>query len=189
MLTVILTGGASRRMGRDKAMLPYKGKTMLQYLIDKYSVLGPIVVSVNEAGRFPFTGAAEKTDRFPGLGPLNGILAGFEDGEEELLFMTGTDLPFGDIALVKKLISLMGTADACIIRQGKKDFEPLFALYRRSCAAVARDCLSAGKKSIREMLDKLNVRYVSPEELPDFDLGHILMNVNTMEEYSLISCE
>ena len=187
MLTVILTGGASRRMGRDKAMLPYKGKTMLQYLIDKYSPLGPVVVSVNEAGRFPFTGAAEKTDRYPGLGPLNGIVAGFEDGGEDLLFMTGTDLPFGDLALLEKLLELMGKADACIIRQGKKDFEPLFALYRPACAPVAEECLAAGRKSIREMLDKVNVRYFSPEELPGFDLEHILMNVNTMEEYSLIT--
>ncbi len=189
MLTVILTGGASRRMGRDKAMLPYKGKTMLQYLIDKYSVLGPVVVSVNEAGRFPFTGAVEKTDRYPGLGPLNGIAAGFEDGGEELLFMTGTDLPFGDLALLDKLLELMGDADACIIRQGKKDFEPLFALYRRPCGEKALGCLAEGKKSIREMLSQVNVRYVSPEELPGFDLERILVNVNTMEEYSLISCE
>ena len=187
MLTVILTGGASRRMGRDKAMLPYKGTTMLQYLIDKYSLFGPVVVSVNEAGRFPFTGACEAVDRYPNLGPLNGIVSGFGETEEQLMFMTGTDLPFGDTALVEKLLSLMESADACIIRQGKKDFEPLFALYRRSCAAKAEECLAAGKKSIREMLDSLSVRYVSPEELPGFDLGHILMNVNTMDEYSLIS--
>ena len=37
MLTVIMTGGASRRMGRDKAMLPWQGKTLLQTLIDRYS--------------------------------------------------------------------------------------------------------------------------------------------------------
>lgn len=187
MLTVILTGGASRRMGRDKAMLPYKGKTMLQYLIDKYSVFGPVLVSVNEAGRFPFSGAREAADRYPGLGPLNGLVSGFSAGEEELLFLTGTDLPFGDTGLVEKLLELMGEADACIIRQGKKDFEPLFALYRRSCYAPADACLAAGKKSIRELLDKISVRYVSPEELPDFDLSRILMNVNTMEDYSLIA--
>ena len=52
MTTVILTGGGSRRMGSDKAMLPWQGKTMLQSLIDRYSVLGDVAVSVNRPGRF-----------------------------------------------------------------------------------------------------------------------------------------
>lgn len=187
MLTVILTGGASHRMGRDKAMLPYKGTTMLQYLINKYSVLGCVIVSVNEAGRFEFNGAKEAVDPYPGLGPLNGIISGFDESNENIIFVTGTDLPFGEPALVHKLLELIQDNDACIIRQGKKNFEPLFAVYRRSCADQARECLEAGKKSIREMLDLMKVRYVSPEELPEFDLNHMLMNVNTMEEYELIS--
>lgn len=187
MLTVILTGGASRRMGRDKAMLPYKGTTMLQYLINKYSLLGPVMVSVNESGRFSFTGAGEAVDPYPGLGPLNGIISGFDESDEDIIFVTGTDLPFGEPALVEKLLGLMQDSDACIIRQGKKNFEPLFAVYRRCCAEQARACLEAGKKSIREMLDLMKVRYVSPEELADFDLNHMLMNVNTMEEYRLIT--
>ena len=114
MLTVILTGGASRRMGRDKAMLPYGGSTMLQYLIDKYSALGPVAVSVNKSGRFPFTGAAELCDPYPDLGPLNGIVSAFSETDADCIFLTGTDLPFGDTALVEKLMELRGDADACV---------------------------------------------------------------------------
>lgn len=187
MLTVILTGGGSRRMGRDKAMLPIGGKTMLQHLIDKYSALGPVAVSVNRAGRFPFTGAMELVDRYPDMGPLNGIVSAFEDTEEDTVFMTGTDLPFGDTALVERLSGLMGDADACIMRRGKKGFEPLFAIYRRSCGEKASECLAAGEKSIRSLLEAVSVRYVEPDELPGFDLDRILMNVNTAEEYEIMS--
>ena len=188
MLTVILTGGASRRMGRDKAMLPVGGKTMLQYLIDKYSeVLGPVAVSVNNAGRFPFEGAVEIADKYPDMGPLNGIVSAFSETESDCIFMTGTDLPFGDPKLVKKLYSLMGDADACILRRGKKGFEPLFAIYRRSCGSKASACLAEGRKSIRDLLDSVNVRYVEPEEVNEFDLDRILMNVNTAEEYESIN--
>ena len=188
MLTVILTGGASRRMGRDKAMLPAGGKTMLQYLIDKYSVsLGPVAVSVNTAGRFPFAGATELVDRYPDMGPLNGIVSAFEDTQAECIFMTGTDLPFGEPGLAERLCELMGEADACIMRRGKKGFEPLFAIYRRCCGEKAAACLAEGKKSIRDLLDAVNVRYVEPEELPEFELEHILMNVNTAEEYEMMN--
>ena len=51
MLTVILTGGSSRRMGRDKALLPFGDGTLLQTLIDRYAALGPVGVSVDAAGR------------------------------------------------------------------------------------------------------------------------------------------
>lgn len=188
MLTVILTGGGSRRMGRDKAMLPIGGKTMLQHLIDKYSVsLGPVAVSVNRAGRFPFEGAVEIVDRYPDMGPLNGIVSAFSGSDEDIIFMTGTDLPFGEPELVKRLVALMGGADACIMRRGKKGFEPLFALYRRKCGEKAEECLAMGRKSIRDMLEALEVRYVENEELPGFDLERILMNVNTAEEYEMMN--
>lgn len=184
MLTVILTGGGSRRMGRDKAMLPWQGNTMLQSLIDKYSAaLGDVAVSVNERGRFPFTGAAEFCDRYPNLGPLNGIVSAFSETDADVIFLTGTDLPHGDPKLVLRLREKMGDADACVMRRGKKGMEPLFALYGRACYAAALECLEEGKQSFFDMLEKLRVRFVQPEELPEFDLEHILMNVNTAEEY------
>ena len=188
MLTVILTGGGSRRMGRDKAMLPIGGKTMLQHLIDKYSSsLGDVAVSVNTKGRFPFEGAVELVDRYPDMGPLNGIVSAFEESDEDMIFMTGTDLPFGDPKLVKRLCELMGSADACIMRRGKKGFEPLFAIYRRSCGERAAACLAEGKKSIRDLLEAIDVRYVETEEIAEFDLQHILMNINTEEDYEILS--
>jgi molybdopterin-guanine dinucleotide biosynthesis protein A len=146
--------------------------------------LGGVAVSVNERGRFDFTGAMELTDSFPNMGPLNGIVSGFENSAEEFLLLTGTDLPFGEPELAKRLRSLMGESDACVLRRGVKGMEPLFAVYRRSCLAPARACLEQGKKSFRDLLEQISVRYVSTEELPDFDLDKILMNVNTPEEYS-----
>jgi len=186
MLTVILTGGGSRRMGQDKALLPFGGKTLLQTLIDLYSPMGPIAVSVNEAGRFPFTGAVELADRWPDLGPLNGLYSAFSETGAQELFLTATDLPFGDPALVQRLAEMRGEADACILKRGKKGMEPLYAVYGARCGAAAEACLSQGKKSFFEMLDGLQVRYVLPEELPEFDLDRILTNVNTPEEYAAL---
>ena len=184
MLTVILTGGGSRRMGRDKAALPWAGGTMLQNLIDQYAAsLGPVAVSVNRSGRFAFTGAEELVDRYPDMGPLNGILSAFEESGEELVFLTATDLPFGDPALVRRLAELMGEADACVMRRGVKGVEPLFALYHRRCYDAAAKCLAAGRKSFFALFEEIKVRYVEEEELADFDLERILFNVNTPEEF------
>ena len=183
MLTVILAGGASRRMGRDKAMLPYGDKTLLQHLIDQYTPLGPVAVSVNEAGKYAFSGATELPDRYPDCGPMNGLVSAFAETDAEELFLTAVDLPRGDPALVLRLAALRGKADVCILGRGKKGVEPLFAVYGRSCGAAAEACLASGKKSMFDLFDAVTVRCVLPEELPEFDLARILTNVNTPEDY------
>jgi len=186
MLTVILTGGGSRRMGQDKAMLQFRGKTMLQTLIDCYSVLGPVAVSVNEAGRFSYSGAVELVDRWAGLGPLNGIVSAFAETDADEIFLTATDLPYGDPKLVQRLAALRGDADACVLKRGKKGIEPLYAIYGSRCGAAAAECLSNGKKALFDLLEHSRVRYVLPEELPEFDLDRILTNVNTPEEFAAL---
>lgn len=184
MLTVILTGGASRRMGRDKATLEWNGTTMLQSLIDRYAALGPVAVSVDRTGRFSFRGAAELVDRFPGMGPLNGLVSGFESTDEPLLLLTATDLPFGEPALARRLEERIGDAGAAVLRRGVKGMEPLFAVYAGKVLPAARDCLASGKKSYRDLFERIAVRFVLPEEVPEFDLEYILTNVNTLEEYA-----
>ena len=188
MLTVILTGGASRRMGRDKALLPFGegGGTLLQCLIDRYAALGEVAVSVDRAGRFPFTGAVELPDAFPGQGPMNGVISALRQTEAEALLLTAVDLPYGDPALARRLLALSGEADVCLVRRGPKGIEPLFAVYKRGCLPVAEDCVRDGRRSIMALLDRVTVRYVTPEELPEFDLARIFTNVNTPEDYAAL---
>lgn len=183
MLTVILTGGASRRMGQDKAALPWGESTFLQSLIDKYAALGPVAVSVDTPGRFAFAGAAELVDAFPGMGPLNGLVSGFSRTGAEEIFLTGTDLPLGEPELARALALLRGGADACVLRRGVKGAEPLFAVYGRGCLAAARTALEAGERSLLGLLRGLDVRSVAPGEVPGFDLDRVLLNVNTPEDY------
>ena len=183
MLTVILTGGSSRRMGRDKALLPFGDGTLLQTLIDRYAALGPVGVSVDAAGRFPFHGASELTDAFPGQGPMNGVISGFRATQAEELLLTAVDLPYGDPALARRLSELRGGADVCLVSRGPKGIEPLFAVYGRGCLAAAEACLAEGRRSLMALLDRVQVRRVTPEELSGFDLPRVFTNVNTPEDY------
>lgn len=183
MLTVILTGGQSRRMGRDKALLPTAdGDTMSGLLIKKYSSLGTVALAVDKKGHFPDYGALELEDTYPGRGPLNGIISAFRATGEQFIFLTATDLPNGTAAIPEKLRSLIGDHDACVIRRNGQA-EPLMAVYRRSCLEVAEECMRQGKYAMKALLDGVSVRYVSEDELPEMDLRNILRNINTPEEY------
>ena len=125
----------------------------------------------------------ELPDAFPDQGPMNGIVSGFRATDAEELLLTAVDLPYGDPALAKRLSALRGEADACVLCSGPKKIEPLFAVYGRSCLAAADDCMRDGRKALKALLERVEVRYVTPEELPDFDLTRILTNVNTPEDF------
>ena len=183
MQTVIVTGGASRRMGWDKALLAFDGGTLLQSLVLRFQTAGPVAVSVDRAGRFPLYGAQELVDPFPGQGPMNGVVAALKETEADEIILTAVDLPYADPALAQRLRLLRGSFDVCLLRRGPKGVEPLFAVYGRGCLPVAEDCLAQGRRSIMALLDRVTVRFVTPEELPDFDLERIFTNVNTPEDY------
>ncbi len=187
MLSVILTGGKSSRMGRDKAMLPVGGVPMARLLSERFSAAGfDVAFSVDRAGRFPLGGARELPDAFPGEGPLNGLVSAFTRTEEPAVFFTATDLPGGDPALAKRLFALLGTHDACLIRRTDGRAETLFGVYARSCLPNAERCLLGGRRAVRAALEGLDVRWVEESELPEWELGRVLRNVNTPEEYAAL---
>ena len=159
-------------MGRDKAMLPADGTTMALMLAEKYAKLGPVAFSVDRKGRFPAGEHRELAGRFPGCGPLNGLVSAFEETEEDVVFLTATDMPGGETDAVAHLLAHLGKHDACLYEN-----EPLFGVYRRSCYERALESLEAGEYALRRFLKKIDAL-----QLPAGDRT-ILLNLNTPEEY------
>lgn len=173
MMIVILTGGQSRRMGRDKALLDWDGQPISLALAKKYESLGPVAFSVDRRGRFPTGGYRELVDEYPGQGPLNGLVSAFSQTEENLVLLTATDMPGATAEAAQKLMAALGEHDACIYRG-----EPLFGLYRRSCLGAARRCLEEGKRSFKDLFAQIDVLLL---ERPAEEL---FRNLNTPQEYN-----
>lgn len=183
---VILAGGMSRRMGRDKAALPFGDETMLSRLVRIYRPhFDLIAVSVNTAGRFDTYGAMEVVDRHPGDGPLAGLEAAFLDTGADLIFLTGTDLPLGDAALALHLVEARGEHDVCLIRS-EKGPEPLFAVYSSSCLKAIQTALAQGRRSMFSLLQQVDTLEIPAESLTEFPVRQVLTNVNDPVEYARV---
>lgn len=179
MITVILTGGLSRRMGRDKGLLPFGGESLLRQLVERWrDVFDGVAVSVDRPGRFDTAGAAEYTDLHPGCGPFAGLEAALAQSGAEAVFLTAVDLPFGEPALARRIAALRGDADACFIRRKNGRQEPLFGVYAAACLPALTACMEEGRYSGKAMFERVKVREVAEEELPGFDLDRILFNMN-----------
>ena len=173
MITVILTGGGSRRMGRDKAALPMGDRIMALALADKYAPLGPVYFSVDRIDRFDAGGYGQLEDLYPGQGPINGIVSAFRNTDADMIFLTATDMPAGDMQAVRLLTERIGSHDACLYEN-----EPLFALYRRSCLEPAVACMERGQRSLRGLLARVDAL-----RLPAGNRD-IFINLNTPSEYA-----
>ena len=167
---VILAGGLSRRMGRDKATLPAGDGTLIEHLARR---LAPVVDEIIIAGgsdRPPFQGVRAVADHQPGLGPLAGMLV-------------GCDLPDVEPAMGGFLLALAGDYEAVVPRP-EQEPEGVCALYVRELAPRIAALLEAGQRSIKNLLDRSLVRYVGSEELRAVDPElRSFRNINTAADY------
>jgi molybdopterin-guanine dinucleotide biosynthesis protein A len=175
---VILAGGDSRRMGRDKSLLPVSGKPMIARIADRLKGLfDDIVISGGRPGDYGFLGLDVVPDRAAGQGPLMGIASALGRTKSDLAFVIACDIPDFDRGLVARLGAKAEGFDAVLPSNGRGELEPVFAFYRKSVIEPARTILAAGGRSILDLLPRVRTRTV---RIPD---GLEIRNINTPEDY------
>ena len=183
---VILAGGKSRRMGRDKATLTLHG----QRLFDRSAQMLPgFFDRVIIAGDRPDL-AAGGLEYFPDLFPgsaLGGLYTGLHHADTPFIFVTACDLPFPDPALVQYLLDRRHGQDVVVFRTAE-GLEPLFALYGKNCLAPMRAMLTQGQYRIFDYFDQVRTLYLElPPERHHGSSSASLFNVNTPEDFQAAS--
>ncbi len=189
MTVIILAGGQSRRMGRDKLSLPAAGETLLSRALRRYrAVFDKVLVSVAGPEKYPELGDARVFDRYPGAGPMAGLHAGLLRAGEDV-FLTGGDMPFSSPEKALMLASLAGEKDACVLTDETGRWEPLFGFYRLSVLPRAEELLSSGRRSMGALLGSIALREVRLEELGEGPDSPLLRNVNLPADYEKLRLE
>ena len=180
MRTAILAGGASTRMGRDKAHLARGGVTLLQGLVQAAARLGPVAV----VGRGPEAGLAATflSDAVPGAGPLGGIAAALAWASPEPVLIIAVDLPWLTAADLAWLADLPPGLDGTVVRRDGR-IEPLFSRWHPSLATVVAAALADGRRSPLAVLERAAMAvYDAPA-----DLAARLRDCDTPESWALAS--
>lgn len=184
MAAVILAGGQSRRMGKDKPALALGKGTLLTHAIDLYRpFFEELAVSVNQLGRYDTAGVREITDTYQGIGPLGGLHAALRALPGRAILFAAADLPYADPALALALFERLAGHDACGIMRKDGYFEPLFAVYTDRCLPAVEACIARGEYALRSIYRHVDLEVVGEEALPQFDMEKLFRNVNTPEEY------
>jgi molybdenum cofactor guanylyltransferase len=181
---VILVGGKSSRMGRDKAFLELGGKTLLAGIVALFQeCFDRVVLCGDRPERFAGYGLPVLPDIRPG-GALGGIYTGLCHAETEHVFVSSCDLPFPSSAILRYLCSLKDGHDV-VVPATAHGYEPLFAVYSKRCLEPIRVLLDRGDFCAYGYYPEVRVRYVRHEELAHLDGdGRAFLNVNTPEEFA-----
>lgn len=179
----VLVGGESRRMGADKALLPFRGRRMIEWVVEALSgVVDEVLLVGRGADRLAGLGLPTLEDRLPGGGPLAGIYTALEAARHPHCLVVACDMPFLDPALLAYLLEQAPGWDAVVPRP-QDHLEPLHAVYARSCLPVIRDMLAAGELCPLDLYPRVRVRYVEEEEIAAFRGGRrSFVNFNTPED-------
>lgn len=185
---MILAGGTSRRMGRNKALLPVGDRPLVESVYRTLALLfDQIAIITNTPDEYAFLPCHKHPDIYPGAGSIAGLHSALANSATERAFVVACDMPSLNPELVRHLCSIEGEWDAIVPVNADGYLEPLHALYNRTCLNEVQKALEADDKSILNLFDRIRTRKVLWEEICTIEgVGAAFCNVNTPEEYGEI---
>lgn len=157
---VVLAGGKSTRMGRDKATLELGGQTLRERCATVLRACFAEVLVITQ-------------DDVPGLGPIGGLLTGLRRVKTPALFLAACDMPFLDAKFIRRMAGELAGYDAVAVPG-----EPLHAVYATRILPVVEEQIATGEYSMNKLLARLRVNWIS-----DTGLSKALRNVNIPQEW------
>ena len=184
---VILAGGKSSRMGRDKALLELKGMSFIKNIADELQkVFTKVIIVSDRTEAYKFLGLRIYEDIFKNCGPLAGIHSAFIHSRSKVIFVVSTDMPLINSKIIKYILDLSFSNEA-IVYSIHNTIQPLFGIYNRTCFSVLEeDHLRRKQYSVVQFLNDIDSIIIPVPASPLCDIARMLVNVNTPEDYQQI---
>ncbi len=185
---IILSGGKSLRMGKNKAFIEIEGLPMIERILNLFEkIFNEILVITNDRNQFDhFNNVKIYSDLIPYKGALGGLFTGLFYSSYEYSFCVGCDMPFLNESLIKFLIKKIEGEDI-IVPKTEKGLEPLHAIYSKRCLPLIKKTIDSGKSRIIDIYPFLNIKVIEEREFIELDPERkSFLNINTPEELEKI---
>lgn len=182
---ILLAGGQSSRMGRDKAFLEFNGRPLWRHQLDTLGELNPsqLIISANEEQDFGADpGADVVPDEFFGTGPLGGLVTALKYTRGTHVVVLAVDLPYMTSRFLRHGLLTRAYFGSGVIYWNNGYLEPLAALYPKTLLVRGQDCLRRGQFSLHAFAqDAIDQGIVDCLVLPDSHRA-LFTNVNTPDD-------
>jgi len=180
---VILAGGKSSRMGKNKAYLRLGGETALTRISGQLDEFEEVLLSVDSAEKYAQEKLTLVEDREPSAGPIGGLYRALSTCRSDGLLAVSCDMPLFQRELGQYMAAFVDEAhDAFVVVTRSGQRQPLCAIYKARAAQILEEQMRAGNYRLLDALDKLRVREIPlrhsvfPDEMAE--------GANTREEYA-----
>ena len=188
MLTVVIqAGGASSRMGEDKALKPFLGRPLIQRVIERLTpIADEMIVTTNRPADYEFLNMRLVADLKPGRGALGGLYTAIASAASPFVAVVACDMPFASPMLIEGARRLMVEEEAdVVIAKTEAGYEPFHALYRReTCLPAIESTMDADQWKVIAWFPQVKTRTLSLVEMKSLDPSRLCFwNLNTPEEF------
>jgi molybdenum cofactor guanylyltransferase len=175
----VLVGGASRRMGRDKALLPLGTRTMVEEIAARVRGAAGKVTLIGAPEKYGHLGFPVVADQVQNCGPLGGLYTALRLTDADWNVLVACDMPHVTEAFLKQLIEAAEETDAdCLVPEMNGKIDPLCAVYHRRLVTAAESAINRKLFKMQDFVSTLRAFY-----WPLTDPAP-LVNVNTPAEWS-----
>ena len=179
----ILAGGASSRMGTDKARLTLNGNTFIQHIAETLSAFSSSVTIVGQ--HTEDVGLRSIVDIHPRWGALGGIHTALNDCKSDWAFVVACDLPFVTVDLCRRLSTFRSHHEAVVPIQSDLVPQPLCGFYKVDpCLDQATELIASGRRRPLDLLQNVRTKWIAFSDLEDLPDAHkFFVNINTPADY------
>jgi molybdenum cofactor guanylyltransferase len=190
----VQAGGGSTRFGADKALVEIEGKTLLVRTVELVASVCEETRIVAPAGKYTNAPVSIVADKWPGQGPLGGILTALDFCNEKFRIANGggccalivsCDMPFLTREWLAYLCDRAVKSTACVVvPESENGLEPLCACWRGDAAAMVQAAFDGGVRKVTEAMKRLAMEVLDEAAWKRFDTdGRLFWNMNTMADY------
>lgn len=170
---ILLSGGRSARMGQDKARIDWDGKPLVTHMVQLLqNLFQEILLVTGDTPRYTeIVDVPVLPDRRKGLGPLGGIHTGLHASSNDWNLVLACDMPYVRLSLIARLVDEVDDRYKVVVPEVTGYFEPLLALYHKSCLPEVDRLIAAHRLKPIELYTLVPTKVLPHEYIERIDPG------------------
>lgn len=187
---IVLAGGQSRRLGRDKALLPWQGRTLIEHIVAQLKELSDdvLVITGTERRYCELLDVPIFADEIKNIGPMGGLYTGLTHARSEYSLVVACDMPLFTRAIIDLLRSELDSSVRAVVPEVQGHRVPTLAIYHKECLAVIERLLTQGNTALQALLDSAPTKVIPETQLRIIDPElRTFTNLNTLEDWEKLT--